>query len=210
MLKSGAALTGHCLPALVLLSPPPSSALSNVLCLCVNQIVGNGSEQQLQRELEDVLMDPSVADADLGMERPAPPPPTASDSPTTPPSNLEIVLPVQTAQESELNERSYRGEPVSSAAEPQKCLTLAVPTCRRRVVLRRQPRQPHPKRGQRGVQPAHLSGLCVGQRPPQRGGGPAYDEHPQGAVPAPSGCHPVRAGRVRGHRPVREPFCPRL
>ncbi|GLD48871.1 rab GTPase-activating protein 1 isoform X1, partial [Lates japonicus] len=31
-------------------------------------IVGNGSEQQLQRELEDVLMDPSVADTGLGPE----------------------------------------------------------------------------------------------------------------------------------------------
>lgn len=93
--------------------------------LCVCQIVGNGSEQQLQRELEDVLMDPSVADTRLG-------PLTGMDnlgggshglSPTTassvlpgsdplsvPPPKLEIVLPVQTAQESELNERSYRGE----------------------------------------------------------------------------------------------------
>uniref|UniRef100_A0A671X681 Rab GTPase-activating protein 1 n=1 Tax=Sparus aurata TaxID=8175 RepID=A0A671X681_SPAAU len=32
------------------------------------KIVGNGSEQQLQRELEDVLMDPSVADAGPGSE----------------------------------------------------------------------------------------------------------------------------------------------
>uniref|UniRef100_A0A673A7S2 Rab GTPase-activating protein 1 n=1 Tax=Sphaeramia orbicularis TaxID=375764 RepID=A0A673A7S2_9TELE len=32
------------------------------------KIVGNGSEQQLQRELEDVLMDPSVADTGLGPE----------------------------------------------------------------------------------------------------------------------------------------------
>lgn len=85
--------------------------------MCVNQIVGNGSEQQLQRELEDVLMDPSVADADLGMDHPAVPPSTdspvelSSDPLTPPPSKLEIVLPVQTAQESELNERSYRGEP---------------------------------------------------------------------------------------------------
>lgn len=88
----------------------------------MNQIVGNGSEQQLQRELEDVLMDPSVGDADLGMDHPAPPPSMASpmelgsDPLTPPPSKLEIVLPVQTAQESELNERSYRGEPVSSVA----------------------------------------------------------------------------------------------
>lgn len=84
----------------------------------MNQIVGNGSEQQLQRELEDVLMDPSVADADLGMDQPALPPPRepGSDPLTPPPSKLDIVLPVQTAQESELNERSYRGEPASSAA----------------------------------------------------------------------------------------------
>uniref|UniRef100_A0AAX7SKX3 Rab GTPase-activating protein 1 n=1 Tax=Astatotilapia calliptera TaxID=8154 RepID=A0AAX7SKX3_ASTCA len=32
------------------------------------KIVGNGSEQQLQRELEDVLMDPSMADAGLASE----------------------------------------------------------------------------------------------------------------------------------------------
>lgn len=88
----------------------------------MNQIVGNGSEQQLQRELEDVLMDPSVAGADLGMDHPALPPSGASpvepgSEPLTPlPSKLDIVLPVQTAQESELNERSYRGEPVSTAA----------------------------------------------------------------------------------------------
>lgn len=98
------------------MASPPASAPSNVLSLCVNQIVGNGSEQQLQRELEDVLMDPSVADADLGLDHPALPPSTASDPLTPPPPKLEIVLPVQTAQESELNERSYRGEPVSSAA----------------------------------------------------------------------------------------------
>lgn len=30
--------------------------------LCGSQIVGNGSEQQLQRELEDVLMDPPMED----------------------------------------------------------------------------------------------------------------------------------------------------
>uniref|UniRef100_A0A3P8QY67 RAB GTPase activating protein 1 n=1 Tax=Astatotilapia calliptera TaxID=8154 RepID=A0A3P8QY67_ASTCA len=36
--------------------------------MCVHQIVGNGSEQQLQRELEDVLMDPSMADAGLASE----------------------------------------------------------------------------------------------------------------------------------------------
>uniref|UniRef100_A0A8C5CZE8 RAB GTPase activating protein 1 n=1 Tax=Gadus morhua TaxID=8049 RepID=A0A8C5CZE8_GADMO len=31
------------------------------VCVCVWQIVGNGSEQQLQKELEDVLMEPSLA-----------------------------------------------------------------------------------------------------------------------------------------------------
>lgn len=101
--------------------PPPS------VCIYVHQIVGNGSEQQLQRELEDVLMDPSVADAglgaDAGMDTPGDPgllPTTAapvapgSDPLSAPPPKLEMVLPVQTAQESELNERSYRGEPGSS------------------------------------------------------------------------------------------------
>uniref|UniRef100_H2S4J0 RAB GTPase activating protein 1 n=1 Tax=Takifugu rubripes TaxID=31033 RepID=H2S4J0_TAKRU len=63
------------------------------------QIVGNGSEQQLQRELEDVLMDPSVADAEPGPDHPGPPPAAASpappgsdpptrDPPTPPPSQL--------------------------------------------------------------------------------------------------------------------------
>lgn len=101
-------------------------------CVCfyssvfVYQIVGNGSEQQLQRELEDVLMDPSVADTGLGAETgmdslgggdhgilptAASPVPPGSDPLSTPPPKLEMVLPVQTAQESELNERSYRGEP---------------------------------------------------------------------------------------------------
>ena len=94
--------------------------------VCVDQIVGNGSEQQLQRELEDVLMDPSVADAghgpgtgmdSLGVGGRSPLPTTASpvapgsDPLSSSPPKLEIVLPVQTAQESELNERSYRGEP---------------------------------------------------------------------------------------------------
>lgn len=92
----------------------------------VYQIVGNGSEQQLQRELEDVLMDPSVADTGLGSEAgmdtlcvghhgllptTASPVAPGSDPLSAPPPKLEMVLPVQTAQESELNERSYRGEP---------------------------------------------------------------------------------------------------
>lgn len=93
--------------------------------VCVCQIVGNGSEQQLQRELEDVLMDPSVADTGLGPETgmdphgvgahglptTASPVPPGTDPLSTPPPKVEMVLPVQTAQESELNERSYRGEP---------------------------------------------------------------------------------------------------
>uniref|UniRef100_A0A8C5E6E0 Rab-GAP TBC domain-containing protein n=1 Tax=Gouania willdenowi TaxID=441366 RepID=A0A8C5E6E0_GOUWI len=96
------------------------------------KIVGNGSEQQLQRELEDVLMDPSVSDAGLGsgpgMESvtgsshhhhhhhptTASPVPPGSDPLSAPSPKLEIALPVQTAQESELNERSYRGECNSS------------------------------------------------------------------------------------------------
>lgn len=71
-------------------------------------------------------MDPSVADAgpgaDTGMDtvgggEPGLIPTTAapvapgSDPLSAPPPKLEMVLPVQTAQESELNERSYRGEP---------------------------------------------------------------------------------------------------
>ncbi|XP_069370157.1 rab GTPase-activating protein 1 isoform X2 [Paralichthys olivaceus] len=97
------------------------------------KIVGNGSEQQLQRELEDVLMDPSVADAGhgpgTGMESfgaggRGPLPTTASpvapgsDPLSSSPPKLEIVLPVQTAQESELNERSYRGDESSSDGSP--------------------------------------------------------------------------------------------
>ncbi|XP_053266879.1 rab GTPase-activating protein 1 isoform X1 [Pleuronectes platessa] len=97
------------------------------------KIVGNGSEQQLQRELEDVLMDPSVADAGhgpgTGMETlgvggrsqlttTASPVAPGSDPLSSSPPKLEIVLPVQTAQESELNERSYRGDESSSDGSP--------------------------------------------------------------------------------------------
>ncbi|TNN65076.1 Rab GTPase-activating protein 1 [Liparis tanakae] len=89
------------------------------------KIVGNGSEQQLQRELEDVLMDPSVADIGLRSEKgmdgscgadrgplatTASPVPPGADPLSAQPPKLEMVLPVQTAQESELNERSYREE----------------------------------------------------------------------------------------------------
>ncbi|XP_040012706.1 rab GTPase-activating protein 1 isoform X1 [Xiphias gladius] len=97
------------------------------------KIVGNGSEQQLQRELEDVLMDPSVADTGLEPEKgmdnlggsdhgvlptTASPVPPGSDPLSTPLPKLEIVLPVQTAQESELNERSYRADESSSDDSP--------------------------------------------------------------------------------------------
>ncbi|XP_051794167.1 rab GTPase-activating protein 1 isoform X1 [Acanthochromis polyacanthus] len=97
------------------------------------KIVGNGSEQQLQRELEDVLMDPSVADTGTGSETgmdslgggdhghlltTASPVPPGSDPLSAPPPKLEMVLPVQTAQESELNERSYRGDESSSEGSP--------------------------------------------------------------------------------------------
>uniref|UniRef100_A0A8C6UCR5 Rab GTPase-activating protein 1 n=1 Tax=Neogobius melanostomus TaxID=47308 RepID=A0A8C6UCR5_9GOBI len=71
------------------------------------KIVGNGSEQQLQRELEDVLMDPSVVDTGRGTDTGteglsgpfpmSPVPPGADPLSTSPP---KIALPVQTAQES--------------------------------------------------------------------------------------------------------------
>ncbi|XP_053719938.1 rab GTPase-activating protein 1 isoform X1 [Synchiropus splendidus] len=97
------------------------------------KIVGNGSEQQLRRELEDVLMDPSVAEIGVeqggGMENQfgnnkdllssigtSVPPGTDPLSATSP--KLEIALPVQTAQESELNERSYRADESSSEGSP--------------------------------------------------------------------------------------------
>ncbi|KAM8742855.1 rab GTPase-activating protein 1 isoform 2-T2 [Acanthopagrus schlegelii] len=95
------------------------------------KIVGNGSEQQLQRELEDVLMDPSVADTGPGSEAAmdslggadhgllpsmASPVAPGSDPLSAPPPKLEMVLPVQTAQESELNERSYRDESSSDGS----------------------------------------------------------------------------------------------
>ncbi|XP_029940261.1 rab GTPase-activating protein 1 isoform X2 [Salarias fasciatus] len=96
------------------------------------KIVGNGSEQQLQRELEDVLMDPSVAETGLasgpgmdalgGSDHGAPitasPVPPGSDPLSAPSPKLEMVLPVQTAQESELNERSYRADESSSDGSP--------------------------------------------------------------------------------------------
>ncbi|KAK2823793.1 hypothetical protein Q7C36_020393 [Tachysurus vachellii] len=68
------------------------------------KIVGNGSEQQLQRELEDVLMDPSVSDVTPGsdhVERADHSYPTtaAPPQPCPAPPKLEIVLPVQGAQQ---------------------------------------------------------------------------------------------------------------
>lgn len=73
------------------------------VCVCV-QIVGNGSEQQLQRELEDVLMDPSVADVTPGsdqVDRVDQGYPTTAAPPQPCPAlqKLEIVLPVQGAKQ---------------------------------------------------------------------------------------------------------------
>lgn len=52
------------------------------------------------------------------------------------------------------------------------------------------------RRGQRGVQQAHLPGLRLGERPAQRGRGPAHDVHPAWPVPDLPGCHPVGAQRL--------------
>ncbi|KAM9793352.1 rab GTPase-activating protein 1 isoform X1 [Syngnathus typhle] len=92
------------------------------------KIVGNGSEQQLQRELEDVLMEPSSAEARLGplmgagdqglLPNTASPVAPGTDPLSAPAPKVEMVLPVQTAQESELNERSYRGDESSSDGSP--------------------------------------------------------------------------------------------
>uniref|UniRef100_A0AAY4BIH5 Rab GTPase-activating protein 1 n=1 Tax=Denticeps clupeoides TaxID=299321 RepID=A0AAY4BIH5_9TELE len=74
------------------------------------KIVGNGSEQQLQRELEDVLMDPSVAElaglvehvaaGDHGYSATSTPSQQCPAALIAPPK-LEMVLPVQSAQENE-------------------------------------------------------------------------------------------------------------
>lgn len=71
--------------------------------------MGNGSEQQLQRELEDVLMDPSVADVISGLDHVVVGDqgyPTSAAPPKTCPAppKLEILLPVQGSQ---LGARSY-------------------------------------------------------------------------------------------------------
>uniref|UniRef100_A0A8C6Q6D4 Rab GTPase-activating protein 1 n=1 Tax=Nothobranchius furzeri TaxID=105023 RepID=A0A8C6Q6D4_NOTFU len=79
-------------------------------------------------------MDPSVADAGLGSETgtssslgmgdhgPSPnttsPVPPGTDPLSAPSPKMEMVLPVQTAQESELNERSYRADESSSEGSP--------------------------------------------------------------------------------------------
>lgn len=113
-----------------------------LLPVFVCQIVGNGSEQQLQRELEDVLMDPSVADTGLGSEAgmdtlgggdhgllpttASPVAPGSDPLSAPPPPKLEMVLPVQTAQESELNERSYRGEPWCDFSYPVSAHTMVL------------------------------------------------------------------------------------
>ncbi|XP_053097123.1 rab GTPase-activating protein 1 isoform X1 [Pangasianodon hypophthalmus] len=70
------------------------------------KIVGNGSEQQLQRELEDVLMDPSVADVTPGSDHvdrgdQGYPTTAAPPQPCPAPPKLEIVLPVQGSQRDE-------------------------------------------------------------------------------------------------------------
>ncbi|KAI7792968.1 putative rab GTPase-activating protein 1 [Triplophysa rosa] len=80
------------------------------------KIVGNGSEQQLQQELEDVLMDPSVTELEAGTDQLGGGNhgyPTCAAPPRSCqiPPKLEMVLPVKRPQESELNERSYRDEP---------------------------------------------------------------------------------------------------
>ncbi|XP_048876957.1 rab GTPase-activating protein 1 isoform X1 [Brienomyrus brachyistius] len=62
------------------------------------KIVGNGSEQQLRRELEDVLMDPSMAEQAAGSGEQVGG--AMSASPGAQPK-LEMVLPVQSAKEGE-------------------------------------------------------------------------------------------------------------
>ncbi|XP_077593695.1 rab GTPase-activating protein 1 isoform X1 [Stigmatopora nigra] len=86
----------------------------------MQEIVGNGSEQQLQKELEDVLMDPSLPEAKAGPPTGpvTSPVATPTDPQCAPSPRVEMVLPVQTAQESELNERSYRGDDSSSDGSP--------------------------------------------------------------------------------------------
>ncbi|XP_051541350.1 rab GTPase-activating protein 1-like isoform X2 [Myxocyprinus asiaticus] len=80
------------------------------------KIVGNGSEQQLQQELEDVLMDPSMTELTGNLDQSGEgdhgyPTIVATPLSCTTPPKLKMMLPVQGPQESELNERSYRDEP---------------------------------------------------------------------------------------------------
>ncbi|CAL1569996.1 unnamed protein product [Knipowitschia caucasica] len=85
------------------------------------KIVGNGSEQQLQRELEDILMEPPMSDPGkegLSGHLIVSMVPPGCDPLSSSPTSVEMALPVQTAQESELNERSYRGDESSSEGSP--------------------------------------------------------------------------------------------
>ncbi|KTG06130.1 hypothetical protein cypCar_00011909 [Cyprinus carpio] len=95
------------------------------------KIVGNGSEQQLQQELEDVLMDPSVTELVCGPDHLGGAkhgyPTTAVPPRSGPvPPKLEIVLPIQGAKESELNERSYRVSDVIRLVAVSERLAAAV------------------------------------------------------------------------------------
>uniref|UniRef100_A0A4W4FAH5 Rab GTPase-activating protein 1 n=1 Tax=Electrophorus electricus TaxID=8005 RepID=A0A4W4FAH5_ELEEL len=68
------------------------------VCVVCVQIVGNGSEQQLQRELEDVLMDPSVAEVTSGLDHTdrgeqGYPTTVAPPRPCQAPPKLEMMLP---------------------------------------------------------------------------------------------------------------------
>lgn len=76
------------------------------------------------------------------------------------------------------------------------------PSCRRRIIIRRQSMQSHPRRRQCCLQPVDISWVCVGQRPSQWSGGTAYDEYPQGAVPGAAGRHTLCARRIWRHRQV--------
>ncbi|KAL4597544.1 rab GTPase-activating protein 1 isoform X1 [Arapaima gigas] len=91
------------------------------------EIVGNGSEQQLQRELEDVLMDPSVAEQagggeqaeGVGVPTVVTPALVCSAAPGAPPK-LEMLLPVQPAKEGEFLYRDDSSEPSPSTPVPDE------------------------------------------------------------------------------------------
>ncbi|XP_029108621.1 rab GTPase-activating protein 1 isoform X2 [Scleropages formosus] len=82
------------------------------------KIVGNGSEQQLQRELEDVLMDPSVAEQagsgeqaeSAGAPTVATAAPVCSTAPGALPK-LDMLLPVQSTKEGEFLYKDDSSEP---------------------------------------------------------------------------------------------------